>query len=67
MKRIELLGVSIPFKRESVSKETLFCIQSGRSSVHPKTKHKLRGAFFNPKFVLKIPQTLMNIDPNAIF
>ena len=66
-RRAAVQRVSIPFKRESVSKDTPFCTQSGRGSVPPKTKRELRGAFFNPKFAPKIPRTLMNIDPNAIF
>ena len=59
--------VSIPSERESISKETPFCTQSGRGSGYPKTKRELRGAFFTQKFIPKIPRTLVNIDPNAIF
>ena len=59
--------VSIPYERESISKETPFCTQSGRGSGYPKTKRELRGAFFTQKFIPKIPRTLVNIDPNAIF
>ena len=107
--------VSIPFKRESVSKGKLWNFQTCRQCcfnslqtgkriqsltvaalqsaewsfnslqtgkriqrdpiLHivgpwlrtPKSKRELREGFFNPKFVLKIPRTLMNIDPNAIF
>ena len=32
-----------------------------------KTKRELRGAFFTQKFNLKFRQTLVNIEPNAIF
>ena len=32
----------------------------------PKTKRELRGAIFKQNFSPKIPQTLVNIDPNAI-
>ena len=48
------LSVSIPFKRESIYKETPFCVQWRRGSVHLKTKHELRGAFFPSKFNPKI-------------
>ena len=61
------LSVSIPYERESLSKETPFCTQLGRGSGHPKTKRELREAFFAQKFIPEIPQTLMNTDPNAIF
>ena len=61
------MNVSIPYKRESLSKETPFCTQLGRGSGHPKTKRELREAFFAQKFIPEIPQTLMNTDPNAIF
>ena len=33
----------------------------------PKTKRELRGAFFRQKFYPKFRQTLVNIEPNAIF
>ena len=47
--------VSIPFKREGTCEQPLFCTQSGRGSVHPKTKRELREAFFAQKFGAKIP------------
>ena len=59
--------VSIPFKREGTGEQPLFCTQSGRGTVHPKTKRELREAFFLRKFGAKIRQTLVNTDPNAIF
>ena len=59
--------VSIPFKREGAWKETLFSTQTGRGSKHPKTKHELRWAFFTQKITPKFPQTLVAIEPNAIF
>ena len=59
--------VSIPFKREGTCEQPLFCTQSGRGSVHPKTKRELREAFFAQKFGANIRQTLVNTDPNAIF
>ena len=59
--------VSIPYDREGISKETPFCTQAGRGSGYPKTKRELRRAFFAQKFISKIPQTLMDTDPNAIF
>ena len=58
--------VSIPFKREGTCEQPLFCTQSGRGSVHPKTKRELREAFFAQKFGANIRQTLVNTDPNAI-
>ena len=60
-------NVSIPFKREGTCELPLFCTQSGRGSVHPKTKRELREAFFAQKFGAKIQQTLVNTDPNAMF
>ena len=60
-------SVSIPFKREGTCEQPLFCTQSGRGSVHPKTKRELREAFFAQKFGANIRQTLVNTDPNAIF
>ena len=47
--------VSIPFKREGTCELPLFCTQSGRGSVHPKTKRELREAFLAQKFGAKIP------------
>ena len=32
-----------------------------------KTKRELRGAFFIRKYIEKLPETLMNTEPNAIF
>ena len=60
-------SVSIPFKREGAWKETLFSTQTGRGSVTPKTKHELRRDLFARKITPKIPQTLVAIEPNAIF
>ena len=59
--------VSIPYERERAFQEPPFCTQMSRGSVHPKTIRELRGAFFCQKFTPKIPRTLTNIDPNAIF
>ena len=59
--------VSIPYEREGSFRLTPFSTQTSRGSKHPKTKHELRGAFFCQKFNAKTPQTLINIDPNAIF
>ena len=39
--------VSIPFKRESVSKETLFCTQLGRGSGTPKPYANCAGLFLS--------------------
>ena len=63
----QVYRVSIPFKREGAWKETLFSTQTGRGSVTPKTKHELRRDLFARKITPKIPQTLVAIEPNAIF
>ena len=63
----KLKKVSIPYEREGAFRLTLFSTQTGRGSGYPKTKHELREAFFRQKFIPKIPQTLVNTDPNAIF
>ena len=59
--------VSIPFNREGTCKLTPFSTQTGRGSKHPKTKHELRRDLFTRKITPKIPQTLVAIEPNAIF
>ena len=59
--------VSIPYERERAFQEPPFCTQMSRGSVHPKTIRELRGAFFCQKFTPKIPRTLINTGPNAIF
>ena len=60
-------NVSIPYERERALQEPLFSTQMSRGSVYPKTIRELRGAFFCQKFTPKIPRTLINTDPNAIF
>ena len=67
LRKAKSYPVSIPFKRESPFGLPPISAQFSRGFVHPKTKRELRGAFFTQKFYPKSRQTLVNIEPNAIF